>query len=111
MTGGDKPGDASADKWRERFEHHRKESDAALTRLEVRAEMKSAGEEEISAVIDERTLEAQRRKASDAPGKEKLWAIPVVIVRRVSPTALAWLAALALVLGTIVYILNYILKR
>ncbi len=106
MTGESKPGIASADKWRERFEHNRKKSESALTRLEVRAEMKSAGEEEISAVIDERTLEAQRRKSSAPPGKDKLWAIPVVIVRRVSPTALAWLAALALILGALVYILT-----
>ena len=106
MTGDSKPGNASADKWRERFEHGRQKSEASLTRLEVRAEMKSHGEEEISAVIDERTLEAQRRKASEAPGKEKLWAIPVVIVRRASPTALGWLTALALILAAIVYILT-----
>jgi len=110
MTDETKPGVASADKWRERFEHGRQKSEASLTRLEVRAEMKSAGEDEISAVIDERTLEAQRRKMSDPPGKDKLWAIPVVIVRRVSPTALAWLAALALVLGTIVYILTKVIR-
>ena len=71
MTGGDKPGDATADKWRERFEQGRKESETALTRLEVRADMKSKGEEEISAVIDERTLEAQRSKSTDPPGKDK----------------------------------------
>lgn len=102
----EKPGEASADKWREKFERGRQESESALTRLEVRADMKSAGEEEISAVIDERTLEAQRQKATDPPGKDKLWAIPVVIVRRVSPTALAWLAALALILGAVVYVLT-----
>jgi hypothetical protein len=110
MTGGNKPGDASADKWRERFEHNRQKSESALTRLEVRADMKSKGEDEISSVIDERTLEAQRRKMSDPPGKDKLWAIPVVIVRRVSPTALAWLAALALILGTIIYILTKVAR-
>jgi hypothetical protein len=104
MTGETKPGEATADKWRERFEHNRQESESSLTRLEVRVDMKLKGEEEISAVIDERTLEAQRRKASDPPTKDKLWAIPVVIVRRVSPTALAWLAALALILGAAVYI-------
>ena len=101
-----KRGDAVADKWRERFELTRQESEAALTRLEVRATMKSKGEEEISSVIDERTLEAQRRKMSDPPSKDKLWAMPVVIVRRVSPTAQAWLTALALILGAAVYILT-----
>jgi hypothetical protein len=106
MSGETKPGEASADKWRERFEHKRKESEVALTRLEVRADMKSKGEEEISSVIEERTLEAQRRKMSDPPGKDKLWAIPVVIVRRVPPVALAWLTALALILGAIVYVLT-----
>ncbi len=66
-NGSTKPGDASADKWRDVFDKHRKESDAALTRLEVRAEMKSQGEEEISSVIDQRALEAQRRKESSPP--------------------------------------------
>jgi len=106
MTGGQKRGDAIADVAREKFKANDQSLDGAITKLEFRADMRSAGEEEISAVIDERTLEAQRRKTSDAPGKDKLWAIPVVIVRRVSPTALAWLAALALILGALVYLLK-----
>ncbi len=110
MSGSGKPGDAKADVAREKFESNNRNLDAAITKLEIRAEMKSAGEEEISSVIDQRALEAQRLKVSDPPGKDKLWAIPVVIVRRVSPTALAWLAALALILGTIVYILTKVVK-
>jgi hypothetical protein len=105
MTGNGKPGDAKADVAREKFESNDRILDGAIMKLEFRAEMKSAGEEEISSVIDQRVLEAQRRKSS-LPPKDKLWAIPVVIVRRVSPTALAWLAALALILGAVVYILT-----
>lgn len=105
MTGNGKPGDAKADVAREKFEANDRVLDGAIMKLEFRAEMKSAGEEEISSVIDQRVLEAQRQKSS-LPPKDKLWAIPVVIVRRVSPTALAWLAALALILGAVVYILT-----
>ncbi len=66
-NGETKPGNASADRWRELFEQRRKEADAAVTRLEVRADMKSFGEEEISEVIEQRSLEAQRKKESEPP--------------------------------------------
>lgn len=67
MTGDGNRGDAVADKWRESFASSRRETDLALTRLEVRADMKSFGEEEDSAVIDQRALEAQRKKESEPP--------------------------------------------
>ena len=68
MNGEKKHGDAAADKWREDFERRRKEADLALTRLEVRADMQSFGEEEDTGVIDQRTLERQqKREGSDPP--------------------------------------------
>lgn len=67
MTGDGKPGDAVTDKWREVFEKNRRETEVSLTRLEVRSDMKSMGEDEISSVIDQRTLEAQRKKESEPP--------------------------------------------
>lgn len=64
MTGDKERGDAAADKWRDTFEKSRRETDNALTRLDVRADMKSMGEDEISEVIDQRALEAQQAKGS-----------------------------------------------
>lgn len=46
MTGDTKPGDAIADKTRDEFEKNRRERELAIERLKVRAELKSAHEEE-----------------------------------------------------------------
>lgn len=84
MTGDSKPGDAVADKWREEFERNRKETDVPLTRLEVRADMKSSGEEELSDVIDRETLERQRVKGieSEPPSKASPYVIVLTVVRK-----------------------------
>jgi hypothetical protein len=85
MTGDDKPGTAAADKWRETFEKNRKETDMPLTRLEVRADMKSCGEEELSDVIERETLERQRVKAeadSEPPNKASPYVIVLTVVRK-----------------------------
>lgn len=99
MTRDTKPGDAVADKWRETIEKNRRESDLSLTRLEVRAEMKSSGEEELSDVIDRETLERQRKKETDseAPSKASPTVIVLTVVRKLTPlgATLIGLAAIA----------------
>lgn len=85
MTGESKPGDAVADKWQERIEKDRKATDVSLTRLEVRAELKSAGEEELSGVIEQETLERQRIKeaaSSEPPTKASPLVIVLTVVRK-----------------------------
>lgn len=98
MTGETKPGDAIADKLRDAFEKGRKETDTALTRLEVRAELKSSGEEELSDVIDRETLQRQKAKETDSepPGKASPLIIVLTIVKKFPPMG-AVLVALALI--------------
>jgi hypothetical protein len=68
MTGESKPGEAKADKWREEFERNRKESDISLTRLEVRAEMRSVGDfEEDTGVIHKVAEQQVAKRDSEAP--------------------------------------------
>lgn len=68
----DKRGDAVADQWRERFSKGRRDTDLALTELDVRAELKSQNFEEDSAVISREALERQQKKDSEPPnGKAK----------------------------------------
>ncbi len=97
----EKPGDAVADKWSEQFEKSRKESDLALTRLEVRSEMKSAGEEELSDVIDQRTLESQSRKEESYPPSK---ASPMVIVLTVAKKFPAWGAVIVALAAIAAYV-------
>lgn len=99
MTGNEKPGDAKADVAREKFKANDQALDASITKLEVRATMKSAGEEELSGVIEERTLELQRQKAaaSTSPpvsgySKDAIWFIRSV---RGWPQAVVGLGLLA----------------
>lgn len=95
MTGGEKSGDAKGDVAREKFESNDEVLDKAITRLEVRASMKSVNEEENSAVIDQRVLEAQRKKSSLPPAgysKEAVWFIRSV---RGWPQAVVGLGLLA----------------
>ncbi len=95
-NGGTKPGDAVGDKWLDTFEKHRKATDAALTRLEVRADMKSMGEEEVSSVIDQRALEVQRER-EESPEKAGPLVIVLTVVRKFPPwgAVLIGLAAIA----------------
>ena len=68
MANGDsKPGDALADRFREQFERDAREEDRALMQLEVRADKRSYGEEEISEVIHREALERQKKKESEPP--------------------------------------------
>lgn len=87
MTGGDKPGDASADKWRETFQANRTDTDLALTRLEIRAEQRSVGDEEDSAVI---YVEAAKRVAERIESIPPSKASPAVIVLTVVRKFPAW---------------------
>lgn len=110
MTGSEKPGDAVADKWQERIEKLRKETDVPLTRLEVRAELKSAGEEELSDVIERETLERQRIKAvaaSDPPTKASPSIIVLTVVRKFSGVG-ALIVALAAIAA---YVAIQLLKK
>lgn len=59
-----KPGDAKKDRVQEELDKLIKEAELANLRVGMRAEMRSAGEEEISSVIDQRLLETQLRRAS-----------------------------------------------
>lgn len=104
MTGESKPGKASADKWRDEFEKNRKESDNSLTRLEVRAEMKSFGEEENSAVIDQRTLEAQHKKESEPPSKVSPLHIVLAVVRKFPPVGAVIVAVVLGLAGIAAYV-------
>ena len=108
MTGDSKHGDAAADKWGETFGKNRKRTDAALTRLEVRAEMKSSGEEENSAVIDQRTLEAQHQKESEPPISK---ASPMVIVLTVARKFPAWGAVLVALAGIAAWVAVKLLAK
>jgi len=95
-NGETKHGDASADKWRERFEKLRREDDRGNDRLEVRAEMKSMGEDEVSAVIDQRALEKQQqREKSDPPPSKSSPLIVVLTVAKKFPPWGAVIVALA----------------
>lgn len=104
MTGETKPGEASADKWRDEFEKNRKESDVSLTRLEVRAEMKSIGEDEISSVIDQRTLEVQRKKESDPPDKVSALFIALTVVKKFPPMGAVIVAVVLGLAGIAAYV-------
>lgn len=106
MTGNDKPGNALADKWREKFEHNRKETDLPLTRLEVRADMKSCGEEELSDVIDRETLERQKVKAieSEPPSKANLYVIGLTIVKKFPPMGAVIVAVVLGLAGIAAYV-------
>jgi hypothetical protein len=106
VTSEDKPGNALEDKWREAFEKNRKESDLSLTRLEVRSEMKSAGEEELSDVIDREALERQKSNESNPPSK----ASPAVIVLTVVRKFPAWGAVIVALAGIAAYVAIQLLK-
>ena len=99
MSGDEKRGDAAADLWRERFSNGRRETDLALIELDVRAEMKSFGEEETTGVIEQRALERQKR--SDPPSGKlgmalrfKHWPqVAALVVLACLVGFLAWLGA------------------
>lgn len=99
-NGEQKPGDALADKWREQFDRDEREEELALTRLDVRADMKSMGEEEISSVIDQRALEARRKKDSEPPASK---ASPLVIVFTVAKKVPPWGAVIVILAGMALY--------
>lgn len=71
MTGDTKPGDAVADKWRDRFDKGRRDEELRLMHLDVRAEKKSMGEDEISEVIHREALLRQQAKSDPPSGKAK----------------------------------------
>jgi hypothetical protein len=111
MTADSKPGDAVADKWREEFEKNRKESDLALTRLEVRAEMKSSGEEELSDVIDREALERHRVKALVVESTPPDKASPMVIVLTVAKKFPAWGAVIVALAGIAAWVAVKLLAK
>ena len=110
MPNGDKPGDALGDKWRETFERNRKERETRVTRTEVRADMKSLGEEEVSAVIDQRTLEAARQKESEPPSKVTPLIIIWGITRKFTAIGAAIVAVALIVAYTVLEIVKLLNK-
>jgi hypothetical protein len=100
MTGETKPGDALADKWRDTFEKGRRETDLSLTRLEVRAEQRSAPDvEEDTGVIHREALArqaAQQRSKSDPPSDRGKQVIALVSAVRGWPQAVVAVALLGL---------------
>lgn len=100
MTGDSKHGDAVADKWRETFEKNRRETDLSLTRLEVRAEQRSAPDiEEDTGVIHREALERQARREpkSEPPSGHAQQGIALVRSVKGWPQAVVAVALLAVV--------------
>lgn len=103
MTGETKPGVASADKWREEFERNRKETDLAMTRLEVRAEQRSEhGEEEDTGVIHVQAAQRIADKESDPPPSKASTGIIVLTVVRKFPAWGAVIVALAAIAAYVI---------
>lgn len=67
MTGGEKPGEAKADQWRDRFDKGRRESEVAIERLRIRAEMRSEHEVEDTGVIHLRAQERVTEREGSVP--------------------------------------------
>lgn len=88
-------GDASVDRWRERFERERMDAEVKTERLTRRAELRSAGEEEISEVIHQEALERQRKKESEPPPSKATPLVVVLTVARKFPPWGAVVVALA----------------
>lgn len=102
MTGDKARGDAVADKWRDTFEKHRRESDLELMKLEIRADMRSSpDEDEDTGVIEQRALEAQRKKDSEPPSSK---ASPLVIVLTVVRKFPAWGAVIVALAAIAAYV-------
>lgn len=100
----EKPGEASADKWREVFEKNRKETDVSLTRLDIRAEQKSSGELEDTGVIHlkaEERLALQRMVETEPPVSK---ASPYVIVLTVVRKFPAWGAVIVALAAIAAYV-------
>ncbi len=102
MTGDQKRGDAVADKWRDTFDKNRRETDLELMKLQIRADMRSnPDEEEDSAVIDQRALEAQRKKESEPPGSPGVLHIVFTGVRKLPPWGAVLVAVVAIAAYTV----------
>jgi hypothetical protein len=103
MTGDTKPGDALADRTRDEFDSNRRERELSIERLRIRAEMRSAhDEEEDTAVIHRRAEERVAPPKSDPPKAAKGIAHVLGAVR----TPAQALVALAIVVGIVVLILH-----
>lgn len=90
-----------ADQWRDRFAKGRRESDLALTELDVRAEKKSMGEEETTDVIQREALERQK-KGSDPPSQRGPWFILTIPLRIKSWPQVVGFAIAALLVAVLV---------
>jgi hypothetical protein len=103
MTGDTKPGDALADRARDEFERNRRERELSIERLRIRAEMRSAhDEDEDTGVIHTRAAERVGRPKSDPPKAAKGIAHVLSAVR----TPAQALVALAIVAAIVVLILH-----
>ncbi len=85
---------------------NQKEREVPIARIEIRAEMRSStDEEENSAVIDQRLLEAQARgevpkvESSAPPAKLTIWNVTYTAVRRMPPMGIV----IVIVVGMLCY--------
>jgi hypothetical protein len=95
VSGSDKQRSARADVLRETYERERRERELAAARVEIRADLRDAGdEEEDSAVIDQKMLAVKAHRelstVPETPIPEKItaWHIAHTAVRRVPPIGL-----------------------
>lgn len=102
MTGDTKPGDAVADKWSDTFNKNRRETDLALTRLEVRAEQRSENFEEDTGVIHMTADQRVAERAKSDPPPENV--SPLVIVFTVAKKFPAWGAVIVALAAIAAYV-------
>ena len=109
-NGEEKPGDALADRFREQFAKDRREEDIALIRLEVRAEKRSHGDDEISEVIHQEALERRAKKESEPPLSKASYLMIVLTVVKKFPAwgsvVVATVVALALITAYVILTLR-----
>lgn len=92
-----KPGTARKERTQEELDKLIKEAELANMRVGFRAEMRSAGEDEDSSVIDQRVLESQRGRISEVPEKVK----PFTAILAAVKTPAQAVVALALIAAVV----------
>lgn len=75
-SGSGSPERARADVLREQYLKNEKERELAIARLEIRAEMRSNADEEITGVIDQKALEVATRRENERVADSSLNAPP-----------------------------------
>lgn len=104
MTGDANRGDAVADRWSDEFNKNRRETDIALTRLEVRAELRSVSEEDEDTGVVHRV--AEERVAARTGSEPPKGAKGIVAVLNAVKTPAQAIVALAIVVALVVLVLH-----